>query len=411
MKQRLLYLSQGFPYPPDGGGYIKTYNTLTTLAKKYQIQAVFVSEKPAVKAGLKYFQKLGILVTVIPNENVYKSVKENKKWLLSNFLRGKPHYQMQYELPEAFKLIDRLIHDWSPEIIHVDHLNLAPYLPKIKKEVWVLEHHNVETQLYWTRFWHSTPLKRKLYLLAEMVLTYLFEARMLSKFDIIWCISWADSRRIKRLFPINLRLVLEQPLIYPLKHPNRKHKGQGKYVLFCGNTRWPPNEDAVEWFVTKIWPKIVSKLPECEFHVVGQKYELLYDRLPKDKRIYLHNYQADLNQFLKKADVFILPFRMGGGVRLKALTAMAAQIPVVSTKVGVDGLGVLPGKDYLLAQSPKDFALKVLDLLNSDKLRQRVSHHASQYFERIHSLIQNREYLKQYEEQLQRFVEHHKNLE
>jgi len=61
---------------------------------------------------------------------------------------------------------------------------------------------------------------------------------------------------------------------------------------------------------------------------------------------------------------------------LEIYEAMAAQIPVVSTTIGAEGLSVNPPRDIRLADSPQDFASHCLELLASSELRARQAHAA-----------------------------------
>jgi Glycosyl transferases group 1 len=55
-----------------------------------------------------------------------------------------------------------------------------------------------------------------------------------------------------------------------------------------------------------------------------------------------------------------MPIRTGAGTRIKALDAIAVGVPVISTVFGIEGLGLRPGRDVLIADSPEEFAAKVL---------------------------------------------------
>jgi polysaccharide biosynthesis protein PslH len=67
----------------------------------------------------------------------------------------------------------------------------------------------------------------------------------------------------------------------------------------------------------------------------------------------------------------VVPLRIGGGTRLKIFEALAAEVPVVSTHVGAEGLALENGRHILLADQPAEFAEAVLQLLeNPDKGRQ-----------------------------------------
>ena len=391
MKKRLLYISQLYPYPPVSGGRIKTLNTLKALSPKYTVSAVFISEEYAQPADIKELAHWGITVKVFHSNTVLASVKDDLWGLALHFLRGVPHYVFQYTHAPAFPYIARLVETFKPDVIHVDHLNMAQYLPKKKRERWILEHHNGETYLYWTRFVHTTKMARKVYLFMEMILTYLFEFRALRKFDHVFAISRPEAKRLRAMFGIHH--VSVQPLVYeaatvnPLSHRNPT-------IVFVGVLGWPPNEDAIEWFTHDMLPKIRQKIPNVEFHVVGRPGPRYAPS--GQENVFVHGFQKDLAPFLARADVFILPFRMGGGLRLKALTALSAGLPVVTTPLGVEGLAVHHGVECLIATNARDFVRETVRVLESRSLQASLRTRALAYVRIAHGEKGNEEFLRLY---------------
>ncbi|MDA1079495.1 MAG: glycosyltransferase [bacterium] len=402
MKKKLLYISQVFPYPTDGGGKIKTYNTLRVLAKEYAISAVFVSEKNPSTSEIAHLKKFGVKkVRVFFNTTILDSVKDNLWHLIKNFLQLRPHYVFQYTHTTAAKFIQSEIKSFSPDVIHIDHANMAQYLPKEKKQVWILESHNLEFYLLWTRFVHSSKLSRKAYLLIEATLTYLFEYRIVKLFDCIFAISNDEKFRMQHFF--SPRRIESQPLFYQLAKRKSQVMGDNQNLLFIGNLRWPPNEHAIEWFITNIWPLIRAKNKRVRLHIVGQRYDILDQRLSllDLTNISFFGFQKSLDKYLRAATAFILPFKMGGGVRLKSLTALASSIPIVSTSLGVEGLTVRKEFEYLEANTEGEFAEKILLLLENKKMRDAMAKNQEMYMKKNHSATQNKLLLKKYQEVIQ----------
>lgn len=391
--KKILYLSQLFPQPPDSGGKIKTLNTVLTLAKHYQVYAIFISEEKPKPEDIKVLTDAGMRVKVFYSSTILASVKDDLWGLFKNFLRGTPHYVFQYTHTPAGKFIDRVIKQFKPDIIHVDHLNMAQYLPKEKNEKWILEHHNVETYLYWTRFANTAKPTRKFYLLIEMVLTYFYERKMLPRFDYVFAISVPEKKRLQQIFGV--KNVAAQPMVYPAKLV-KKIPNKNPTILFVGTLGWPPNEDAVGWFITSIFPQIEKQVPKVEFHVVGRPHPSFEKTLPQRKNVIFHGYQANLKPFLAKANVFVLPFRMGGGLRLKSLTGLAAGLPMVATHLGIEGLQVRNNQECLIADRPTSFAKAVIKVLQSKKLQQQLSRKALAYIRQHHSQKGNAEFLTLY---------------
>lgn len=392
MKKKILYLSQLYPYPPNSGGKIKTLNTLLALAKAYEVHAVFISEEAPKKSEIDFLERKGIVIKVFYSTVILASVKDDYLGLFSKFIRGIPHYVFQYTHGPAFPYIAQKIIDLKLDVIHIDHLNLSQYLPDKKNEIWILEHHNVEAYLYWTRFVHTRKLTRKLYLFIEMVLTYIYEYRTVRKFDHIFAISKPEELRTRRMYFIDN--VSTQPMV-SLGKPVKKKIHAHPRLGFIGTMGWPPNEDAIEWFLCKIFPKIIQVIPDVKFHIIG-KPGLRY--IPRVQRqIVFHGFQKSLEPLLSRTDVFVLPFRMGGGLRLKALTALSAGLPIVSTPLGIEGLQVQNGKECVIVSDANSFACEVVRLLQNRKLRMNLRRNALLYIASHHGNKNNRLFLEEYD--------------
>ncbi len=399
-KQKLLYLSQCFPIPLDGGGKIKTFNSIKTLAKKFDIFAVFISERKAKKEEVKVFQKMGVSVKIFYTDIMSKDIKENYLKLAWNYLQLRPHFVYQYRYKPSFSWIKDKIKTWQPDIIHVDHINSAQFLPSrawLKKNCQkipklILENHNLNHILFATRFRESKKLIRKLYLFLEGSLNWLYGERNYKRFDHIFAISDVETSYLgQKGWPTST-----QPLVYPLK--KAQSKKEKKYdLLFIGYLDWPPNEVAIRWFVEKILPLINQQLPTAKFHVVGKENIKLAD-LKKNSNVIFHDQQKSLDKFLGQSKVFVLPFQTGAGVRIKSLTALQNGLPLVSTKMGIDGLHLKNNQEYLEAETAREFAKQTIRLLQNRQLRETMSKKQQAYFAKHHSQKANTIYLKKYQE-------------
>ena len=151
-----------------------------------------------------------------------------------------------------------------------------------------------------------------------------------------------------------------------------KGKEEEQCIVFVGNYLHYPNVDAVLYFHQDIWPLIKSRLPELKFYVVGQGPPLAIQNLSQEKNIIVTGKVDDVRPFLKKARVFICPVRLGGGFRGKILEAMAIGRPIVSTSLGAEGIPASHEENIILADNPEEFAKGTLDLMNDDKLFEKI---------------------------------------
>jgi glycosyltransferase involved in cell wall biosynthesis len=112
----------------------------------------------------------------------------------------------------------------------------------------------------------------------------------------------------------------------------------------------------------------------------------------------LHGYQKSLRPFLSEATLFVMPFRMGGGMRIKSLTALAAGLPLVTSPLGVEVLSVTHNKDCLIAHYPFEFAHYIIEIINSASLQKKLRKNALLYINLKHHEGLNNQFLDRYSE-------------
>jgi GT2 family glycosyltransferase len=119
-----------------------------------------------------------------------------------------------------------------------------------------------------------------------------------------------------------------------------------------------------------VLPLVRRQRPHCRLTIVGSGGHRFLARLEQPGQVEITDRVDDLTPFYQRAHVAIVPLRSGGGSRLKILEAMALGRPVVSSRLGCEGLVLEEGKDLLIADRPEAFACKILDLL-ADRERWR----------------------------------------
>jgi glycosyltransferase involved in cell wall biosynthesis len=135
--------------------------------------------------------------------------------------------------------------------------------------------------------------------------------------------------------------------------------------------------EGVQWFAQAVWPLVRREMKQARFVVVGRKPPTEILALAKSGRnIEVTGTVPDVRPFLRGADVIVVPLRIGGGTRLKIYEAMAAEVPVVSTRIGAEGLSVVDGRHLLLADSEEHMAAQVLKVLRSPAFGAELSRHA-----------------------------------
>jgi glycosyltransferase involved in cell wall biosynthesis len=134
-------------------------------------------------------------------------------------------------------------------------------------------------------------------------------------------------------------------------------------MLFLGSFRHDPNRVAVDWFVRHVLPLVIAQEPSAQFVVAGSDPPPEHTYADHAAHLQMLGYVEDIREPLGRYAVFVCPILSGSGVRVKLLEAFAAGIPVVSTKVGAEGLAVKDGEFCALADDPAGFAARVVALL------------------------------------------------
>jgi glycosyltransferase involved in cell wall biosynthesis len=146
------------------------------------------------------------------------------------------------------------------------------------------------------------------------------------------------------------------------------------HVLHLGALTWPPNADGLAWFLREVWPAVRRDNPLATLDVVGR-------RPPRPVRsaaasapgVQLAGHVDDLDATLRQAAVLVVPLRAGSGMRVKILTALAHGIPIVTTRLGCEGIAVADGEHLLIADDSHAFGAALNRLLKDPQLAARLT--------------------------------------
>ncbi|HEX5234815.1 MAG TPA: glycosyltransferase [Silvibacterium sp.] len=127
----------------------------------------------------------------------------------------------------------------------------------------------------------------------------------------------------------------------------------GQFILLASEVH-PPNRDALAWLIDAIWPEIFRALPSARLNVIGKwsKSSMAKYNAPG---VSFSGYIPDLAESLR-GGIMLAPLRIGSGIRVKILSAMAQGVPVVSTSIGSEGLFVTDSDDILVRDDASEFA-------------------------------------------------------
>lgn len=151
-----------------------------------------------------------------------------------------------------------------------------------------------------------------------------------------------------------------------------------KDCIFVGGFNHSPNVDGAIWFVKEIFPIIKKRIPDIRLFIAGSNPNQAVLNLASAD-VVVTGYVKDLEQLLMKTRVFVSPLRYGAGIKGKIVTSMSCGLPVVTTEIGNEGMGMVDEQEALIADKPEDFADKVVKLYTSRTLWEKISRNSLIY--------------------------------
>jgi len=203
-----------------------------------------------------------------------------------------------------------------------------------------------------------------------------YESKILPQFSHIWVSSDIEVERIKTQYGLDTP-VINIPNSVDFKNYSEIH-GQKivNQIIFPANFGHPPNEDAAKYMINLIIP--IMK---------GFKFQFVGSAIPKwmldlnMENVEVVSNVPSIAPFISKAGIMLIPLRAGAGTRLKALEAFASKTPVVSTRIGIEGLGVVDREHVLIAETPEEFGKACQELISDPSLSKKLIESAFKYAE------------------------------
>jgi glycosyltransferase involved in cell wall biosynthesis len=223
-----------------------------------------------------------------------------------------------------------------------------------------------------------TSLVAPFYSLVQASKLAAYEQWLLHTYNHVVVVSEDDRQALRRLFESPHLSVVPNGVDVRYFSPetaslSKEQRDSPPLLVFTGTLDFRPNVDAVMWFASHVLPTIRFRYPGARFVVVGRSPAPAVRDLHDGTSIEVIGDVDDVRPFIALADVYVVPMRIGGGVRLKVLEALAMQAPLVSTTLGAEGIPELREDEHLLlADTPDDFAGAILRLLGNPAEGQRM---------------------------------------
>jgi glycosyltransferase involved in cell wall biosynthesis len=194
-------------------------------------------------------------------------------------------------------------------------------------------------------------------------------AAWVPKFDLVFAASHRESNSLSNL-ATSIQAVPNVLAAPPPKTLSRRQR-RVSTILFVGTLGYPPNVDAIMWFVSRVWPRLQRALHyRVRLAIVGRSPPEAIARLRWRRGIIVAESVPDVGCYYRDATIAIAPVDAGGGTRFKVIEAASYGVPLVTTAFGIEGTTLQGGVDVLVANDHETFLRQCLSLLR-DGVRSR----------------------------------------
>jgi polysaccharide biosynthesis protein PslH len=354
---RLLVVCPVLPFPPIDGGRKRTLRLLEAAAADGLVPHILTTdgEDTDLVAALR---ERGWTVEVLapPPTTLRHRLHQHLKRLPSPFI------------PSVDARLRELVHE-PGTVVQIEHTQSAYYDRALAGVPWVLSLHNVDSELLrtiaqtrrpgtpaWLRAWSQWQAMRTV------------EHREVRRAAATLCVSESDRRQ------------LEAPGAELIVSPNGidddffeipLEGAEADRVLFFGRHDYPPNEHGLARFLREGWPLVSAARPGARLRIAGSgATEEVRELSAATPGVEFIGFVDDLGAEIAASSLTVVPLWAGGGTRLKVVEGMASSRPIVGTGLGVEGVGFESGRHGIVAESPRDLAAGVAELL-ADPARAR----------------------------------------
>ncbi len=358
MKEKLLFLTNRYPYPPHKGDTIRVHAILQYLSQFYEIHLVSFSESEIAderKAHLK---------PILAQQMIWHEPITVKKIFLALFksaLLKIPISAAIYTSKNKRAYLQQLIQQTGIQKMYVFSLALMSIVPENADSVYldvcdveIFKWHDYAKQsirplsdLYryeTKRTWDY--LKRKTHEVAVCLVISAYEKRLLTR----------SCHAKKPVYVIPNGVQLAPPLFSSLV-PSEKFT-----LIFVGVMSYRPNVEGMLWFTKFVWPLLKNHIPEAQLLIVGQGPVAAIKKLSRDPSVLVTGYVPDVAYYVHQANLVISPIKMAYGVQNKVLEALYFGKKLILTPQSIRGIEWHDEGIRVVARNPHQWLMQIIDL-------------------------------------------------
>ena len=359
----ILFITEISTFPINGGEKIRSYSLIKMLDNLFDNVNVILTNKN--NSDINSFKKFYNLTNT--NFLEYKKTKKSKLDIILKYL---------YKDKNLMSLIQS-VNLKEIDLVFLDYYFLGQYISffqKINIPV-IYGTHNAQALLTLQEETNSMLdiIKKYINLIPQMI----HEKIYFKDSNLLITVSNEDKKYHSKLIDSEKILVIPNLLDYDLYNSNEKLEKEN-YIVMTANFNSFQNFFGIKWFLENVWDEELDL--KINLKLVGKGSESLFEKIDfkQYKNIDVIGPVEDINKFIKKASLSIVPLQHGSGSRLKCIEAMALKTTLISTKLGVEGIE--HNNSVLVASNANEFKTLILKTLSNTEQNKKLANEAFKIF-------------------------------
>ncbi len=370
MAGRALIITPNSPLPMASGDAIRNFNLMRELDRRGWELSLF-SLANGLEPTREDRQTLDELCDTVVIETRRITPMTRIGRTLRNVATGTAFQRDYFWVPEASARLQRWLQSESFDVIVLSQLYMYRYLPPELRAHTVLDSQNAEASRIASMAGGRGLTPRSIAARLQAHAVQRFERRAVQSVARTVAVSGDERDYFDRLAPGRARLVPNGVDLE--RYQRRTGAPKERCILYMGSLSYSANVDAVRHLVNDILPQLRTR--DAKLTLLGSSPPPVVYAAARASRIpaEVTGYVDSAQPYVEASSLLAVPLRSGGGTRLKILEALAQGLPVISTSVGCEGLGLTHGHDVIVADDPAEFAQWIDRMLDDSDLCERLS--------------------------------------
>ncbi len=369
---KILYLCHRFPFPPKRGGKIRPFNMIRHLTNSGHQVTVCSLARSAQEA--EEAQGVAEHCAEFHIGSVTEAVQMIR--MVVRLPVVEPSSMGYFYSSELASKVRQLLHTQTWDLIFVHCSSVAQYVEDVVHIPKILDFGDMDSQK-WIEYANYKPFPLSLGYRYEGAKMLAAEKRLSKRFDLCTATTRAEWETLNSYgtqvdtdwFPNGVDAEFFCP-------------SEAGYdpdtISFIGRMDYYPNQECMSRFCSQTWPLLKARQPTMKLLIVGADPSPEMRRLGSLDGVTVTGSVPDVRPFIRGSALMVAPLNIARGTQNKILEAMAMGVPVVTSGIAAGGVDAEPGKHFLVAGSPQEYADSVMSIVENPLERQRLSNDGRQ---------------------------------